>query len=316
MISERDTRFHPSPDNNPDWAETNFFSFYIPEHNLTGSVYLTTRQSLGVCMSDILMFNTLSFDRQDCLFVDARQHLPLPEDLSDYSLANGLSIRALSPPRDYAIRFVQPELEMDLRFTALMDPYDINDPVKDPLARREGRAGLSFYGGHFDMTGRVTGTVTYKGTKLQVDCVDTMDHSWGVRPQVGSRSACWMHAHFDEDAVQATMLFDPAAKPEDQFTLYRGYILKDGVVSGLVRARLIAHRLRSVAVTLEWEVEDEMGRIFKMQGGAVSFTTVPWYSYSKSFYVMHRFVLDDGRVGYGCHQEAQNLDQLCLENNI
>ena len=36
MIMPEDVRFHTPADVQYDWAETNFFSFYVPEANLTG----------------------------------------------------------------------------------------------------------------------------------------------------------------------------------------------------------------------------------------------------------------------------------------
>jgi hypothetical protein len=47
MIAARDAEFHPPVPGNVVWAETNSFSFYVPERNLCGLIYVLARQRLG-----------------------------------------------------------------------------------------------------------------------------------------------------------------------------------------------------------------------------------------------------------------------------
>ena len=39
------------------------------------------------------------------------------------------------------------------------------------------------YAGHFDQTGRYEGELSLRGRRHAIDCVATMDHSWGVRAE-------------------------------------------------------------------------------------------------------------------------------------
>jgi hypothetical protein len=42
------------------------------------------------------------------------------------------------------------------------------------------------YNGHFDQTGRFRGRVAVRGKDYPIDCLPTMDHSWGPRAERGS----------------------------------------------------------------------------------------------------------------------------------
>src|SRR5581483_821399 len=105
---------------------------------------------------------------------------------------------------------------IDITHAGLMEPYDINDPEQDPItaatlakAQDEGFQWGTAYKGHFDTTGKVTGTVCVRGKQYPIDCVATMDHSWGPRPERGIPEMSWMHAHFSENyAIHALYSFD------------------------------------------------------------------------------------------------------------
>lgn len=104
MITPDDVCFHLPAGVDHTWAETNFFGFYVPERNLCGNVYVVARKTLGSTFADISLFDRVSLDRKDCLLVDSQQHLPAPE--ITYKGAGGT--------------------RLDLRFEALMEPFDLH----------------------------------------------------------------------------------------------------------------------------------------------------------------------------------------------
>ncbi len=135
-----------------------------------------------------------------------------------------------------------------------MEPYDIHDPTMSPTAppeRADQIEGSGFgagFTGHFEMTAGVTGTLTLAGRTFDVDCVDTMDHSWGPRTERGMRSVCWGGGHFGEDyAWHGLIAKDPFAAPEDEFRLAHGYILEDGKVIGLTGGTMVVRRENGIA---------------------------------------------------------------------
>ena len=56
MITAKDIDFHHDAGVNHEWAETNFFSFYVPEERLLGSIYTVARAGLGVCASEMIVY--------------------------------------------------------------------------------------------------------------------------------------------------------------------------------------------------------------------------------------------------------------------
>jgi len=148
---------------------------------------------------------------------DAWEHLvvPQPSDLLDYRLANGLSVRCTEPNRVWDVDYADPAagLELHFRCTALMDPYDINDPDVDPMAARVDRDKTwgHAYAGHFDLSGHFEGELVLRGTRTPIDCVSTMDHSWGVRAERQTSRLSWQHAHVSPDLAIHVRHHVPAA---------------------------------------------------------------------------------------------------------
>ena len=54
MITDVDAHLH-KPNDDPAWAETNYFGFYVPERNLNCGVYALWRPNLGVVLSTICL---------------------------------------------------------------------------------------------------------------------------------------------------------------------------------------------------------------------------------------------------------------------
>jgi hypothetical protein len=205
MFRDPDTRFH-TPEKVPaDWAETNFFYCYVPEHRVIAWVYLMARPGVGALKADVEINGDLSLDPWGAWYSDNQNHLAIPARLESFDLPNGLSLRAHSI-RDYRIDYVgidRTELHLDV--AGLMEPFDIHDPAMDPLAvadpsrRSDGWDFAKAYSNHFDMTCRVTGKLLVRGRAYDVDCVSTMDHSWGPRPEREQGPMAWLNAHFGTD---------------------------------------------------------------------------------------------------------------------
>lgn len=317
MITADDVQYHDPEDQDFEWGESNFFAFYVPERQLCGSIYVVARRSLGVAMGHVALFDRLSMDPKQMLYLDSRQHMPAPDRLDDYTLANGISIKATRPPLDYKVAYRSEHVDIDLDFKALMPPYDIHDESVDPnAAANRGRVGDDFvikpYNGHFDMSGHVTGELRLQGESIEIDCVDTMDHSWGRRPEHHLPMISWLHAHFGTDyAVHLILMVDPTAPIDRQYDFQRGYVMDDGKVVGIRTATVTAIRTADlVGVALDISFVDDLGRTRKLTSGAVSGTSVPWYSCMEIPYIFHRWMLDDGRVGYGCVQEGYPYDKI------
>ncbi len=317
MIKQEDIDFHTPENADYLWAETNYFSFIIPEEQLFGSVYMVFRKGIGVMSADVAIHGALVDNRAECLYIDNRQHLPAPEKLSDFETPSGLKVK-VDNPRDYRIDYVGfDDTEVHFDFRGLMEPFDIHDPKHSPNAQAdehdqaEGSGFGTGYGGHFDLTGKITGNLKLRGKDYTIDCVETMDHSWGPRPEIDMLGIGWMHAHFGEDlAIHWIVLCDYEKPVGEQQTFAHGYVLEDGKVYGLKDVKLRTVRTGVVTCAHEFEATDVRGKTWRMYGSAE--VGAPWVCYiSTMVYIsMMRWTLPDGRVGHGVSQENQSLQGL------
>ena len=317
MITDADTSFHTPADCPFDWAETGFFYCFVPEANLVAWVYIVARPGVGAMVADIEVIAEMSTNPLDAWYIDCQQHLPLPQKFEDFSLPNGLDVKAHSI-RDYRLDYVGVDnTELHLDVIGLMEPYDIHDPSMDPMAKADeadqikgsgfGRA----YSNHFDMTCRVKGTLKVRGRSFDVDCVSTMDHSWGPRHERGMNPMTWINANFGEDyALHSIWSYEPREVPEKQFTFAHGYALVDGQVKGFKEGEMVAQRNKHdrFAAAYEQRFVDVDNRQYRAFGSPLSQHL--WSPYSCT-YVPNIFLRwqSDGRIGYGNVQENNPLDR-------
>ena len=322
MISAKDIDLHTPANVDHEWAETNYFGFYIPEERLLGSIYTVARAGTGACISDIIVYQGLSSDRLNAVHFDVAQHLPMPKSFLDYELPNGLRVKAVNAPRDYRIDYHSRNgTEMHFDVIGLMDPFDIHDPKQNARAQggsaaQAANSGFGAgYSGHFDQTCHVKGELLLGGKRYKVDCVDTMDHSWGPRAEYNMKTMCWMHAHFGPDlAVHLILAFKPFAPREEQYALAHGYVLRDGQVHSVVQASARADRVGLQGVAMEVEVVDSSDRQLVIRGGAIAGAHWPCYLCIHPYNTLHRWVTDKGRVGYGEVQDVYSLDAIAEQN--
>lgn len=313
MIRNEDVAYHTPANVAHDWAETSYFSVYIAEANVTAWVYIVARPGVGAIVCDIEAIDSIGRLSLDAQYIDFQQHLPLPERFEAYALPNGLTFEAKSI-RDYQIDYVGvDDTELHWTVEGVMEPFDIHDPSMDPLASVDANASGfgSAYANHFDMTARVTGTLKVRGKSYTVDCVTTMDHSWGPRGERGMRSMGWINGNFSAtDAFQTIWTLNPLAAPADQFALAHGYVIVDGEVRGLSKGRIHATgREGPFPSGYEMVVEDPAGREYSYTGKVVA--QVPWSCYSCTVAMFSTVEwTSGGKTGHGLAQENWPLDML------
>ena len=315
MIRPEDVKFHTPPQVGYDWAETKFFSVYIPEDNLTAWVYVVLRAGVGAIMADVEVIDGIRRKILDANYFDMQQHLPIPERLDSFSLPNGLSIRTSNEPRDYQVDYVGvDDTELHWTVRGVMDPYDINDPAMDPLATGDtggARSGFgAAYANHFDMTAHVTGSLKLRGKIYDVNCVTTMDHSWGPRNERQLRPMGWLNANFDQSTAFSTIwTLNPHARDWDQFGFAHGYALIGGKVRGLKAGRQRAIRQGPFPMGYEAIVTDIDGKEHVLIGQTIA--QIPWSCYSNSMAMATTVRWHHaGRDGVGLAQENWPLDRL------
>jgi len=314
MIRAEDVAYHTPVDVQYDWAATIFFSFVVPEANLTGWIYTIARPAAGAMVCDIEVMDRIGRITLETRYFDFQQHLPMPEKLEDFTLLNGLSLKTANEPRDYMIDYQgTDDTFFKLKVAGVMEPFDIHDPAMDPLASTDpNKSGFgSAYANHFDMTAHVTGNVRIRGKDYVVDCVTTMDHSWGPRNERGMNPMGWINGNFGTDCAFSTIwTLDQFKSGWDQFGLAHGYVLVDGEVRGLTGGRIRAtSRQGSFPMGYEAVVSDAQGREYSFIGTTVNQT--PWACYSNIMAINTTVRwFHQGREGYGLAQENWPLDRL------
>ena len=308
MITAQDMYFHPPTSDHYTWAETNYFGFYVPEANLHVGAYVQAKPNLGAVMSSVTIVDGFSNTPHEINYFDCHVHLPMPKgNLDDFALNNGLAIKCTKPVMDYAIRFDGGQgVSFDVTYTALMDPYDIHDPSMDPLAgaHLEGdTVSAHAYAGHWDQSGRVRGSLNLRGKHYAVDCVASMDHSWGLRDERALKNFCWMNANFtDDSSIHCIWLMDP--KQLDCYpTIAHGYVREGNQVYGIKGGTGKVRRNGFLHQFFDLEVEDVRGKVHEFTGTAM--TANPWIPWPQ-MYLSHAFVRWDrgGVTGWG---EVQDL---------
>ncbi len=324
MIRDEDVHFHTPDSGASNWAETNFFGFYSAEANLNIGVYALFRTNLGIVSSTICMNSGFARAPWEADFCDLRASLPIPEprDLSAFTLDNSLSIRCLKPNMDWQINYDDGAgTTIDVLYRSIMPPFDIHDPEMDPMkakALRAAGAGGKFawgtaYNGHFDQTGHFQGLVAIRGKTYPIDCISTMDHSWGPRPERGAPNMSWLHAHFSRDlAAHAIFSFDPLTNGRS-LSLTHGYVVEGGRVFGLKDAHGETKRRERYAELVDLVLLDSADREWRLS--AEGLTTFPWQCWPNmvSFNALGRWRCGD-LVGYGEIQDFFELPQLTALN--
>jgi hypothetical protein len=320
MIVPADAEFHPSDPEKLNWAETNFFGFYNADEKLNVGVYALFRTNLRTVNSTICMNSHFAIAPWEADYADYQSVIPMPQNCSllDYKLANGLHIRCLEPNMVWDIKFDDGEgTKIDVVYKSIMPAFDIHDPEMDPMVGNHAGAFAwgTAYNGHFDQTGHYAGTVMLRGREIAIDCVSTMDHSWGPRPERGAPNMSWLHAHFSKDlAIHGIFSFDPAANGE-QLVLTHGYVVERGRVFGLKAGVGTTLRKRDrYADKIELVLTDSVDRQWKLVAKAL--TSFPWQCWANmiSFNALAQWEMN-GLVGYGEVQDFFELPQLTRLNS-
>ena len=321
MIEAADAELHVPDADKLNWAETNFFGFYNADERLNIGVYALFRTNLRTVNSTICMNSRFAATPWHADYVDYQSVLPMSKDCSllDYRLANGLQVRCLEPNMVWEIKFDDGEgTKIDVVYRSIMPPFDIHDPAMDPMVG--GHAGTfawgTAYNGHFDQTGHYQGTVTLRGRVIPIDCISTMDHSWGPRPERGAPNMTWLHAHFSKNlAIHAIFSFDPEANGTS-LALTHGYVVEKGEVFGLKAGKgTVVREADRFAKRVELQVIDRADRTWNL--AAEGLTTFPWQCWANmiSFNVLGKWQMK-GLTGYGEIQDFFELPQLTRLNAV
>ncbi|MGE0487090.1 MAG: hypothetical protein AB7Q81_23260 [Gammaproteobacteria bacterium] len=323
MITNDDMRYHlegmaklTDERTRHHWAETLYIPFAVPERALFGNAYLMARPGVGVITSDVKVFEGLGRSRFDALYTDNQTQLPAPADFRAFELPSGMEVDLSAGPERYHVSYEGvDDTRFEIEATAIMPAYDIHDPAMDPMARKsyEDQAGNSgygaAYGGHYDQLCRIRGSLTVRGRAFDIDYVDCMDRSWGVRPEIGLQPMAWLHAIFGADyAFHGIWSMNYAGGRDAQHTFAHGFVLENGRVHGCTAAAIKVERDGVWGAHYDITAIDERGTTHRFLGAPIASGLWEPYGCVGVPNLLCRFVAADGRVGYGENQEGWFYD--------
>ncbi|MCE4268408.1 hypothetical protein H4F68_28505 [Rhodococcus globerulus] len=272
---------------------------------------------MGIATSSILIGQGFCTQPYEIDFTDPQVHLPCPESFADFTLANGLSVKAPSPKHyDVSYKNVLGACSFDLSFRALHEPFDPGDPEQNPLlisdrGTADSRHGDEWENGHFEVKGHIVGQLELRGKTYSIDCYDGMDHSWGPRTETGTRSVAWVSVNFGPDlAVHLAVLIDLDNGQVTYERLRFGFVVEHGIVHPVVDAAIRAQHTDLLAVNNHIRITDSRGKEFEFFGTAIS--SHPWYSFNPS-HVSYQGVFRyhwGEKIGYGEMADIYGLDYL------
>lgn len=319
-ITAEDTKFHKPANSDPEWAETNYFAFQVEQEAIYVLVYTLSRPNLGVMMAHVIAYQGFNPAPMDAFFFDYRTHISIPKKLEDYTLPMGLSVKAVNAPMEYRIDHVgyDEDTEFHLDLKGLSEPYDIADPEMDPITKRiKGEDPKSWavnaYKNHFDQAVHVTGEAQLLGKKHEIDCVTTMDHSWGVRPELGVPNMAWSQAHWGPDLAFKWISYLDPLNSERVGPLFHGYCVENGKLYGLVSGEGTTKRDGLFPMEIEMNFEDVRGKKHHFTGQSVA--TYPWCPWPNMMNYCGFLKWDyEGRIGWGETQDCLAMNYVVKGN--
>ena len=122
----------------------------------------------------------------------------------------------------------------------------------------------TMFGGHFELHGHITGSLTLRGETYAVDCIETMDHSWGPRPEIFIPTMGWSHAHFGRDLqIKWVVTTDLDAPVDSQQQLAYGFVVEHGQVHGITGGTFVTHRVGSLITVTKVPVSGSRSGSFR-----------------------------------------------------
>lgn len=313
MIKHSDFSFHPSDPKEIAWTETLFMIFSVPQAGISGNLYTLARPNLGVCHSSIEIHKGFCLEPWKIHHNDSQMHLACPSDFADFELANGLRFKALD---ERSCRFSYASLDgncaLEIGYEAVCDPFDPHDPEHNPLIAHAQVAGYDGWNnGHMESKGRMTGWLRLRGKEYEVDCIDGMDKSWGLRRDWGNKGATWVQVSLGDD-VNAFMVF--GLRFENKEVVYGpfnyGFVAVNGERRPLVNATMRSQRSNMLVMRADVAFEDDSGDTYEAVGTTIA--AAPWYNFNPSsaaFQTLMRWE-SGSRIGYSHIADFAGLGYL------
>jgi hypothetical protein len=285
-------------------TETQYFGFYVPEHNLHCFTWVWAHPHLDQVMAGTMSWYGVKKFQVGCELFDFRAHMSMEAFNDDWPNArfdNSLSIEMLENGRAFRLRY--------------------DDPVRgngfDVMQRGAAEVMMWPSDKHFEQVMHATGQVTLGGVRHEVDCYSVRDRSWGeyrLEDPMSIPPNSWVTANFGPglslhftgmDAEDLDPVWKGKFKVDPSSQLRFGWVVADGrrAPAKSVRSRTDYDPVSLHPTGMTFDLEDELGRRFQARGKVLAST--PFQAWPNMLCVVCLIEWEmDGRKGYG---EIQNI---------
>ena len=296
-IDATDEVFHTGDD--PHFNESAWFSFALPERDMNGFFYFWHNSASGTSGGGPALWDPTGEQTYDCRFYDWRWLQPPtgPLDFAGFRLPNSAGHEMVEPLERYRLTYDELGFQLDLEWTALMAPHEMNYGTTTLASAR-----------HFDQAGHVTGSLVLDGEQLAVDCFSLRDHTWGPHRAGAARSGDYLWAIASQDAHW--QLIAVAGDEPGVDRVMNGYLVRDGEQGELVSGtRRVVERRGGAPVKVILDAEDDRGRALHAEGDVR--TALRWFGWPgrMTFWTLTDWHWDD-QQGWGEDQEFWPLPQV------
>lgn len=171
-----DDNFHVSPDDNPFWAETTWWSFNVPERRLGGWLHAQFNTTRGTVTWRVYVWDPSGARSDELRYFRMESEVPMDDPTPDLRRitipGGGFSVEMLRPLRDYRVEFSDLQADFAVRFTF--------EGVHDPRRYTPGEPPFMEHT-HLDQLGHVVGELVLSGERIPIDCYSIRDRSWAPR---------------------------------------------------------------------------------------------------------------------------------------
>lgn len=275
----------------PDWTETAWIAAHVADRGLVVWLYPVFRTALGVMSCAVYVWAPGGEEPWQLPYYRSEYVLPIPEGAGamGFALDNGLSYETTNDLHGYSARFSDGDaLRVELSYEALHEPHYVGV--------RDGR-------GHIDQLGRVRGEIVLRGERIEVDCIEMRDRTWGPRRAARQRTHLGYSYAADGSGrgLQAATRYD---YERDEAVFMAGFALQHGEAQPLTGARRAVERdAAGRPARLRLTTEDPVGGMSEISGEVVSRMAMPMNHYFV-WASLVRWTFADGSIGWGEDQDT------------
>jgi hypothetical protein len=298
VLGPADDAFHPPVREPEAWTETSWFAAAVPERGLGVWMYPVFRPALGIMACTIYAWEPGLTEPWELPYWRCWWHMPIPSGIqpTSFELPNGLAYRVREPMTAYEMSYPGTDgLSFELSFEALHPPH--------PL-------GVGGGIGHLDQLGRVTGEVVLHGERIEIDCIEMRDRTWGPRRE-NRQETCLGYSYgaspSGDFAFHASTRLD---RHTGEWKLMAGFVLGRGQPR-LVTAvkRTVTRDDRGMPVSVDLTITDDQGERLRVTGEVVSLLShiaTPFFVWVS----LVRWRFPDGSQAFGEDQDTWSPGKL------